>query len=186
MLSSSGVRPGPVKRRMPAPRLAVRAALLMTALLLGGCTWQPLYSTSGRADTGLASSALSQVSVTQVDTRVGQQVRNHLIFLLQGGRDAKATRYRLQLRVSDIRNEYAAVENIRDFTAGSITVTASYDLIDTTTNTRVAGASRVATATYDRTGQSFANERASRDAENRAAREAAEQLRLAIAADLKA
>jgi LPS-assembly lipoprotein len=171
---------------MPVARMAASAVLIASTLLLVACTWQPLYSTSGRADTGLAASPLSQVSVSPVDSRVGQQVRNHLIFLLQGGRDAEKARYRLQLRVTDIRNEYAAVENIRDFTAGSITVTASYDLIDTTTNTRVAGASRVATATYDRTGQSFANERASRDAENRASREAAEQLRLAIAADLKA
>ena len=171
---------------MALRRVAVAGVLIGSALMLGACTWQPLYSTSGRADTGMASSPLSQVSVAPVETRVGQQVRNHLIFLMQGGRDARETRYRLQMRVASIRNEYAAVENIRDFTAGSITVTASYDLIDTTTNTRVSGNSRVATATYDRTSQSFANDRAARDAENRAAREAAEQLRLAIAADLKA
>jgi LPS-assembly lipoprotein len=178
--------PGTRESHVARLRWTASAGLVAAALVLGGCTWQPLYSTSGRADSGLAASPLSQVSVTPVDTRVAQQVRNHLIFLLQGGRDAEKTRYRLQLRVTEIRNEFAAVENIRDFTASSITVTASYDLIDTTNNTRVAGGSRVATATFDRTGQSFANERASRDAENRAAREAAEQLRLAIAADLKA
>jgi LPS-assembly lipoprotein len=185
MLSSS--EPAIAKRSGMAIKRAAAAGILVgAAVMLGACTWQPLYSTSGRVDTGMSTSALSQVSVAPVETRVGQQVRNHLIFLLQGGRDAKSTRYRLQLRVADVRNEFAAVENIRDFTAGSITVTASYDLIDTTTNTRVSGGSRVATATYDRTSQSFANERAARDAENRAAQEAAEQVRMAIAADLKA
>ena len=39
-------------------------------------------------------------------------------------------------------------------------------------------------AFYDRTGQVFANRRAERDAENRAAREAAESIRFAIASDL--
>jgi len=44
--------------------------------------------------------------------------------------------------------------------------------------------SRFASAAYDKTSQSFASERAQRDAENRAAREVAEQLRFAIASDL--
>jgi LPS-assembly lipoprotein len=167
-------------------RQALRAAAMAALLVMAGCTWKPLYSTNGQVDQNLATSVLSQVSVGPVETRPAQQVRNHLIFLLQGGRDQAQTRYRLQMRITDTRNEYAAVEGIRDFTAGSITMTASYDLIDTTSNTRVAGGSRFATATYDRTSQSFANERAARDAENRAARELAEQLRLAIAADLKA
>jgi LPS-assembly lipoprotein len=167
-------------------RQPLGAALVVVLMSASGCTWQPLYSSGGQVDQNLATSALSQVSVGPVETRQGQQVRNHLIFLLQGGRDQAETRYRLQMRITDNRNEYAAVEGIRDFTAGSITITASYDLIDITTNTRVSGGSRFATATYDRTSQNFANERAARDAENRAARELAEQIRLAIAADLKA
>ncbi len=162
-----------------------RAACLSLALVVSGCTWQPLYS-SGHAGPALADSPLSQVSVGSVDSRPAQQVRNHLIFLLQGGRDQADTRYKLQLRITSTGTEFAAVEGIRDFTAGSITITATYDLIDSTNNTRVAGGNRFATATYDRTAQSFANNRAARDAENRAAKELAEQLRLAIAAELKA
>ncbi len=162
-----------------------RAACLAVSLAVSGCTWQPLYS-SGHAGPALAESPLAQVSVGPVESRQAQQVRNHLIFLLQGGRDQADTRYRLQLRITNTGNEFAAVEGIRDFTAGSITITASYDLVDSTTNTRVSGGTRFATATYDRTSQSFANSRAARDAENRAARELAEQLRLAIASDLKA
>jgi LPS-assembly lipoprotein len=166
-------------------RVAIRGVALAALLGIAGCTWQPLYS-SGNSGPALADSPLAQVSVGPVESRPAQQVRNHLIFLLQGGRDQAETRYRLQLRISTTGNVFAAVEGIRDFTAGSITITASYDLIDSTTNTRVAGGSRFATATYDRTSQSFANNRAARDAENRAARELAEELRLAIAADLKA
>ena len=162
-----------------------KAIWLGLALTVSGCTWQPLYS-SGHAGPALADSPLSKVSVGPADSRQAQQVRNHLIFLLQGGRDQADTRYKLQLRIASTGTEFAAVEGIRDFTAGSITITASYDLIDSTNNTRVSGGSRFATATYDRTAQNFANNRAARDAENRAAKELAEQLRLAIAADLKA
>lgn len=161
------------------------ALLAASALIVSGCTWQPLYGANGYADASLPGNALAQVSVSQVDTRVGQQVRNHLIFLLHGGKDPVQTRYEARIRVSDTGNQYAAVRNIRDFTAAAVTVTVSYDLIDTSTNSRVSGGSRIATAPYDRTSQSFANSRALRDAENRAAREAAEQIRLALAADLQ-
>ncbi len=171
---------------MQSTRRSFLAALaIIGPAMLAGCTWEPLYGSAGISDPSAAGSTLSQVSVSQVDTRVGQQLRNHLIFLLHGGRDPLETRYEARIRVSATGNEYAAVRNIRDFTAGAVTVTVSYDLIDTTTNSRVNGGSRVATAPYDRTTQNFANSRALRDAENRAARDAAEQLRLALAADLR-
>jgi len=69
-------------------------------------------------------------------------------------------------------------------TAGTVTVTARYDLVDLKTNETIASGSRDASASYDRTGQVLANNRATRDAENRAAKEAAEALRLAIASHM--
>lgn len=170
--------------------LASRRALLAAAAFAGlsaisGCTWEPLHGASGYGDAAIGGALLSQISVSAVETRVGQQVRNHLVFLLHGGRETAGARYEARIRVTDTGNEYAAVRNIRDFTAGAVTVTVSYDLIDKTSNSRISGGSRIATAPYDRTTQSFANSRARRDAENRAAREAAEQVRLALAADLQ-
>ncbi len=171
-----------MKSNESAFRGLFRAAAIVAVLTLAGCVWQPLYND------GYASSspggALSQVSVSEVDSRTAQQVRNHLIFLLQGGRDAVNTRYEARIRVRAVNKELAAIKDVRDFTAGSVTVSVSYDLIDKTTNTRVAGGSRTSSAPYDRTNQNFANSRAVRDAQNRAARDVAEQLRLAIAADL--
>lgn len=169
---------------MPVPFL-IRSSILAFALLaFAGCTFQPLY---GSADysTGQGSYALSQVSVANVDTRVGQQVRNHLIFLLQGGRESIETRYLVRLRVVGINQKFAAVENVRNQTAGNVTVRVSYELLDKSTYTRIADGNRVAVASYDRTEQNFANSRAVRDAENRAAKEAAEKVRLALAADLR-
>lgn len=160
-----------------------RLSLIVTLAALCGCVYQPLYG-DGLPGQGSYGVALSQVWVEEAESRVGQQVRNHLIFLLQGGRDDPQTRYLAKLRVLDINRRFAAVEGVRDQTAGSVTVTVSYDLIDREGNIIVAEGHRVARATFDRTGQSFANSRALRDAENRAAHEAAEELRLAFAADL--
>ncbi len=159
-------------------RIGLKSLFLGGVLLVAAsCVYRPLY---GGAD----GDALSQIYVEDVETRTAQQLRNHLIFLLQGGRDNPETKYVARLRVVDSYREFAAVKNVRDDTAGSVTVSVSYDLIDTENNTRVAGGNRVAVASYDRTQQSFANNRARRDAENRAAKEAAEKLKLAFAADL--
>lgn len=165
-------------------RLAA-AALLAPALLLGGCVWQPLYGTNQYAPGSVSGGyALQLVDVAEIDSRVGQQIRNHLVFLLQGGKDNRDVPYLVKLRVTETTEQLAAIKNVRDFTAGTVTVTVSYDLFEKATMRRVASGRRVASAPYDRTSQNYANRRAERDAENRAAREAAEQLRMALAADL--
>ncbi len=152
-------------------------------LILSACQFQPLH---GNNSVVSGSTDLSAVEVSQVNTRVAQQLRNHLVFLMTGGFPSDQKTYEAKLRVTWINNQLAAISDptVQDTTAGTVTVTAGYDLIDLSTGKTVATGSRVASASYDRTGQVFANERAVRDAENRAAKEAAEALRLAIASDL--
>ena len=158
-------------------------AVLFAGLVLSGCQFQPLY---GSGDvSGDATYGLSYVGVDEVNTRVGQQVRNHLIFLLSGGSSPIEPKYQAKLRVKSLNRTLANVQASEDRTAGSVEVTVSYDLLDAKSYKQVAAGTRRGIAAYDRTRQNFANARAQRDAENRAAREVAEALRLAIAADLK-
>lgn len=65
-----------------------------------------------------------------------------------------------------------------------MTLTGTYVITDIRTGKSVARGQRSVTASYDRPRQEFANVRAERDAQNRAARELAELLRLAIAQDM--
>lgn len=159
---------------------------IASAMLLSACQFQPLYgnnnTVSGGQDTQLAA-----IEVSRAYSRVGQQARNHLIFLLTGGNPSPQKTHEARIRVNYNNNVLAAINDptIRDSSAGTITVTISYDLIDNSTGKSIATGTREASASYDRTGQVFANERAERDAEDRAAREAAEAVRLAIASDLK-
>lgn len=149
---------------------------------LSACQFQPLHGSGGATGT---SGGLSTVSVSQVDSRVGQQVRNHLLFLLNGGFGGAEKTHEARIRVSWDNRQLAAIPNqVNDTTAGVITVTVSYDLISLADGKAIASGTRKTTASYDRTGQVFANKRAERDAENRAAKAAAESLRLAIASDL--
>jgi len=154
------------------------------ALFLSACQFQPLHGTQSTQN---GSSELAAVEVGQAYSRVGQQVRNHLIFLFTGGNTTPEKTHEVRLRVNYNNNVLASINdpNFQDTTAGTVTVTVSYDLIDKATGKSVARGSRQAIASYDRTGQVFANERAERDAENRAAKEAAESIRLAVASDFK-
>jgi len=162
-------------------RRSVVVALAMIGIAgLSGCLYRPLYGT-GTYSPDASAYALQQIYIPEVDTRVAQQVRNELIFLFEGGKGSAEPVYELRLRITSFGSAFAASREARDNTAGSVTVNAGYELLDARTKEPIAKGSRVATASYDRTSQNFANDRAIRDAENRAAREAAEAVRLAVA-----
>ena len=164
----------------------VRKAFLALVLVcfggLSACQFKPLYG-SDQISSGTGG-GLSTVSVSQVNSRVGQQVRNHLLFLLHGGNASVEKTHEARIRVTWNNRLLSQITGIQDSSAGTVTVTVSYDLIDLASGKAIASGTRQADASYDRTGQVFANKRAERDPENRAAVEAAEAVRLAIAGHL--
>ncbi|MGB7286933.1 MAG: LPS assembly lipoprotein LptE [Salaquimonas sp.] len=164
------------------------AGFVLMMLGMGGCQFQPLYSTDS-GTIGTSNKQLSSLYVAEVDTREAQQVRNHLIYLLSGGSSPLNPTHEVKLRISSNVKTLAAgvrsaATNQIGNTAGSVDVNASYEIYNKATNELVARGNRETSAAFDKTSQSFATERAERDAQNRAAREVAEQLRLAIASDL--
>lgn len=173
-------------RDMKHPRLA--AGFVLIAAFAAGCTVQPLYGTNARTTAGSPLSAeLASVAVAPVNDRVSQEVRNHLVFLLYGGSSEPVeTRYTAQLAVGVADAAAASIQVGRDEepTASVVTVTVTYALTDATTGTRIGSGSRAASSPYDVSRQQFAALRAARDAQNRAAREAAELVRLAIAQEI--
>ncbi|MDN2568442.1 LPS assembly lipoprotein LptE [Aquibium sp. A9E412] len=171
-------------------RPALLATLLAGILAAGGCTVRPLLvadATVVTATTPVSADRLSGVLVEDVDTRYAQQVRNHLVFLLYGGRGTPLdTRYSLDLAVT--RNTATAarvqVGGADQPTASTLTLTSRYRLRDAATGALLVRGERAVTAAYDVPRQNYAALRAERDAEDRAARELAEVLRLAVAQDL--
>ncbi|MDJ0613075.1 MAG: LPS assembly lipoprotein LptE [Rhizobiaceae bacterium] len=161
--------------------LSRKSLCVIFAFFLASCQFQPLH---GSNTNSVTSGGLASVGVSQVDSRVAQQVRNHLLFLLNGGGPAVEKTHEARIRVTWNNKLLASIPTVRDSSAGTVTVTVSYDLVENATGDIVKSGQRQAIASYDRTGQVFANNRAERDAENRAAREAAEAIRLAIASDL--
>lgn len=174
-----------MRNKFAAPMLGAAALLALAAL--SGCQVRPLYS-AGAATFSSSPSAAMSVSVNEVTSRYAQEVRNHLIFALSGGAGEPASpAYKLELgvtkRVTTVASITPATGESRG-TAGAVVLASNYVLSDASTGSQVATGSREVTASFDRPRQQFAQLRAERDAEDRAARELAEALKLAIAAEL--
>lgn len=184
----SGDNSGSLRR---VERYGAAGALGMALLLaLGGCTVQPLNaarpapSIANGSGQSSVSDILARTEVAAVNNRVAQQVRNRLLFAMNGGRALPDGRYSVQLTVSHVTQLLSIQRSSLAPTSAQVRVTAGYSLVDKSSGSLVAKGTRIALAAYDRTPQSFSNLRAQRDAQNRAAHEVAEQLRLAIAQDI--
>lgn len=173
-------------------RLAFGVAAL--AVTLAGCTVQPLYSSNGSGTATVGGNMapdmrmkLASIAVDPANTIFEQAVRNRLIFLLGGGAGEPAIpAYRVRLGLSSAT--LAAVNvDLGDRTdttgrpsAGTVRATSNFVVLDLD-GKPVARGNRVVSASFDRPRQEFANLRAERDAQQRAAEELAEQVFLALA-----
>ncbi|ANT48889.1 LPS assembly lipoprotein LptE [Mesorhizobium amorphae] len=171
-------------------RRAALYGLVASAALVSACTVRPLYSNAPltAGSTVGAAAELASISIKPVKTRYAQQVRNNLIFGLgQGAGEPASPVYTLDLGVSELVESAALVQIQTDEdepTAGTVTLTANYVLTDAKTGTVIATGKRSVPSSFDRPTQEYASYRAQLDAENRAARELAELLRLSVAQDL--
>ena len=169
-------------RGFPTPLRQLGSAvvfLFSASLLLAACTVQPVYGPTPGG--GSVAQTLRSITIAPVDTRVGQQVRNDLIFDLTGGGAPAEAKYLMKLRTT---SSETALGITREGSAPvySVTVTVSYTVTRIGTDDIVLRETVHGTASYDRYSQNFANIRAKRDAENRAAAQAADKIRIRVAA----
>jgi LPS-assembly lipoprotein len=174
-------------RAKAAARWRLLVGLAVVSIALAACTVRPLYSSAPLANSGVpVNEDLSSIAIKPVITRYGQEVRNHLIFLLSGGKGEPAeARYSLDLTVSMLEESAASIQVVKENepTAATMTAVGTFILSDMDGKVIGRGTQRV-TASFDIPVQEFAVLRARRDAENRSARELAEVLRLMIAQEL--
>ncbi len=185
MLSSD-----PLRRRYH--RLLPAALALAVLAAPAGCKVEPLYGSAGRMETGAVDPGDARavsLEFAPVSTREAQEVRNHLIFLINGGRGQPANpAYKVNLSVVSQTESVAVVQTTtvdQEPTAGGILMTGRYQIHNTADGSVVATGSRAVSASFDHPIQPFADYRAEREAKDRAARELAEVLRLAIIIDIR-
>lgn len=161
-------------------RLAGVASLIAVTGLLSSCQVRPLYAES----TGVTKK-LADVSFSDASSRVGQEVRNQLIFIAgRGAGETKTPKYTVDLSVSSGTGGVLYLPSSDTSGAGRTTVTASFTLKNASDGKVLKSGSRSVTSLVDFPTQEFAKQRAIRDSEDRAAREVSEMVAADIAAAL--
>ena len=161
-------------------RRLVLAGLGVTALGLAGCQVSPLYGTQpGSAGLSPTAAALQAISIDPPADRTTQLVRNELVFGTGSGN--APTQYRLALRArSD--EQVLGVSGTGAAFARTVRVTASYQLFRLGETVPLVENTAISTASYDSVEQRFANQRATIDAQTRAARDVARTIEAQLAA----
>ncbi|MHB0951611.1 MAG: hypothetical protein ACYC10_06760 [Allorhizobium sp.] len=149
-------------------------------MALAGCQVRPLYDDASGTGESLGSIVYSAAS-----NRVGQEVRNHLIFLTGGGAGEPANpEYEVNLQVSATTMGVLLDQSSDTAKAGRFIVSANYTLKRASDATVLHTGRRQVVAVVDYPSQEFAKLRAVRDGEDRAARELAEFIRADLASAL--
>lgn len=158
--------------------------LLAAAMALSACGdaagFRPLY---GAGASGNVGEQLKQVDFSPIPGRVGQRIRNEMIFQTTGGGNALPPTHRLEVVLAE--NLTSTLVNVQGEAAGQVySVQASFRLVDTKDKKVVFQGTAHARAGFERFESIYANVRAREDAENRAARTIADDLKTRLAAYL--
>lgn len=181
----TGASVGAVLRGPFFRRLAIIAVIglsvgpLVTACGNGG--FRPMYAAN--FDGQSLSQAMAQVSVTTIPGRVGQRVRNELIFQTTGGGEAQEKAYKLDIVLRE-RLTSQLVDAQGDSESQIYHLDADFQLTERTGGAVILKGQSFGRAGFQRFQTIYANVRAKRDAENRAARTIARDVRARIEAAL--
>ena len=164
-------------------RSLVRGLTLLLAATpaLAGCGnggIRPLYGATP-SGAGLQE-RMAQVDVATIPGRVGQRIRNDLIFLTTGGGQPLPPTHRLEVTIRE--SVISTLVRIDGDSLGQIyAVEASFQLISIKDKKVVLKGTSHARAGFERFQAIYSNVRARDDAENRAARTVADDLKTRVA-----
>jgi LPS-assembly lipoprotein len=147
----------------------------------GSSGFHPLYGPTA-SGAGL-DQRLAQVEVATIPGRVGQRVRNELIFQYTGGGPPLPPAYRFEVEVRE--SLLSTMVQITGESLGQIyQVDATYRLINLKDKKVVYQGHSTARANFERFQSIYSNVRAREDAENRAASTIAAEIKTRLAAYL--
>lgn len=161
---------------------AVALALLATPSLTAcDAGFRPLYGSSGVGSN--VNEKMAQVEITQIPGRVGQRVRNELMYQATGGGAALPPTMRLDVAIRESVTS-TLVRQDGESESRVYNLEAAFNLIRISDNAVVLKGTSYARAGFERFESIFSNVRAKEDAENRAAKTIGEDLKSRLAAFL--
>ena len=164
--------------------LGAVAGLVLLAPALAGCEggFRPMYASAAFGGNNL-DQKLAQVDVATIPGRVGQRIRNELIYQNTGGGERQSPVYKLEVATREnitstlVRNDGEAASQI-------YSIDAAFRLTDMRTKTIVLEGVSYNRAGFERFTSIFSNVRAREDAENRAANAVAVDIKTRLSAFL--
>ncbi len=164
--------------------VGVIAALAISTSMLAGCSggsFKPLYGQSG-VGAGMQQ-RMAAVEYQKIPGRVGQRMRNELIFLSTGGGHPAPPEYRVETVIKQ-RVTTTLVQIDGDSRAQVYVLEAAFRIIDLKSRKVLLQGNSTSQAAFERFKPIFSNIRAREDAENRAARTVAREVHDRVAAFL--
>lgn len=160
--------------------VTVVASLALSACGTSG--FRPLYASSDFGGTGV-SEKMAQVSVAPIPGRVGQQIRNELIYQTTGGGKPLPPSLRLEVAIRETVSS-TLVDRTADSRSQIYSLDASFRLIDIQSKEVLLSGKSYGRAPFERFDSIFANVRARQDAEDRAAKTVGTELKTRLEAFL--
>jgi LPS-assembly lipoprotein len=160
-------------------RLRLVAALGLS-LGAAGC-FQPIYGEA--AHPGLVQ-AMREVEVAPIPDRIGHYLGDALVARMNGSGLTPKPKYRLNVKLSRSVTTPTIESQIQAADSATVTGTALFTLTRIDDEKVLYAGSATSVAVYDRTLQSLADLRASRDAELRIAKSLADEIELRVAGAL--
>lgn len=177
MSSDEGQARVGMSRRRLLRGLAVLVASTPALSACGGSGFQPLYANGPSS----VSAQLAQVDIAPIPGRVGQRVRNELIFQNTGGKEIPPPRYKLEVVLREAT--HTTLVQTDGTSRGQIyLLEANFRLVDIKNprNILFQGTS-YARGAFERFDSIYSNVRAAEDAQNRVARTVAEDVKTRVA-----
>lgn len=162
------------RRMMRGLLLAVAATPLLSAC--GSSGFQPLYANGPNG----AAEQLAKVDIAPIPGRVGQRVRNELVFQSTGGHEAPQPAFRLEVALRDTL--HTTLVQADGTSRGQIyLLEANFRLVDIKNPKRVLfEGTSYGRGAFERYDTIYSNVRAREDAENRVARTVADDIKTRV------
>ncbi|HPG88044.1 MAG TPA: hypothetical protein PLD46_00190 [Hyphomicrobium sp.] len=177
-MSSAEVSSGHRSQSRPLRGLMVTLCVAiagLTAACSDATGFRPLHASSEFGGSG-ANEKLAALDIAPIPGRVGQRIRNELIFQATGGAAPLPPEYRLEIAVRE--SVTSTLVKIDGNAAGQVyNVDAAYRLIRISDKSVIAEGRSYGRAGFERVTSIFANVRARENAENRAAKTVGDDLR---------
>jgi Predicted secreted (periplasmic) protein len=159
-----------------------RLILALAVLVLGpaGCGFKPLYG-RGDAKTSLVADELAAIQVLGIQDRLGQQMRNRLVQILNPRGEPAAGRYTLEVILSQSMSGLAESSDGKA-TVGRMDISAIYRLTDGQTGKVVHAGRTRSMGSYRYLGPRYASMVSERDSEESVVGNIADDIRTALSA----